>query len=416
MYDVHTEKSAIATALYNSQALELLMECDEDIFHNLNIKSMFKVMKELHSGGHVVDLLSLRQGLIEHGIYEKVGGSSIVDLANTYTTYNIQQVIRTLTKYQQRRKLQNLSMLIDEKVKAPGVEVEDIFNQINETMQALDSINNAEYVEIKNILKDDPVNDFNITGKYIETGFHALDSILIGLFKSELAILAARPGCGKTALALNIAANVARTKNVLFVSLEMSNSQLGLRLLSADAQVNSDFIRRGKLLEDDYARLKQSANKVRQLKLSMVDAQSLDSIIAQIRKLARRIDLSLVVIDYLQLIQVSTNAQRYIQVGEISRRLKLLTRELDIPILCCAQIGRPAEERVPKLSDLRESGDIEQDADVVMFIHKDPALKKGKVVNILFAKNRSGMADTKTEMVFDKACTKFYDVTYREDI
>lgn len=419
IYDIKSEFSAIATALYNREALTLLMESTEDIFYHQNNRKLFNAVRELYTAGEEIDLLTLRHKLLQMGEYENVGGSPVIaELAQAHTTYNMPYVIRTLTKLQQRRKLQELSDLIEEKVKAPGVDVEEIFNQINETVGSLDNINNAEFVEIRQLVKDGQLlSDLDITGKYIQTGFKGIDSILIGLFKSEFIILAARPGCGKTALALNIAANVARDKKVLFISLEMKEQQLLLRLVSSESKVNSDFIRRGKLNDDE----KQAVNSaweqtVKHLNLSIVKTQSLDGIVSHVRKYARRHEIGLLVVDYLQLVRVNDfKNQRYVQVGEISRRFKLLGMELDIPILCLAQLSRSAEDKKPKLSDLRESGDIEQDADVVMFIHKDPALK-GKLVNICFAKNRSGMADTETEMLFDKSCTKFYDVTYREDI
>lgn len=409
-HDAHTEKTAIATAIYNRRALELLMECEDDIFYNLKIKTIFQVMKDLFGKGYPVDMVTIRQRLKEMGQLENIGGDEVIaKFATTPTTFNINYIIKTLTEYQQRRSLQNLSYLISEDIKSPGVGLEEIFNKINDTVTSLDNISNAEYAEIKELLEK-PVEEFDVTGKYIETGFDALDSRLIGLFKSELSILAARPGNGKTALALNIAASVARKENVLFVSLEMSNTQLALRLISAESKVNSDFIRRGRIQPEEYEKIKKASEKLKTLNLSFIEAYNLDEIIAHIRKRSRRMNIGLVVIDYLQLIQVSSKNQRYVQVGEISRRLKLLTRELDIPILCLAQLSRAAEERVPRLSDLRESGDIEQDADVVVFIHKDPALKKGKIVNIFFAKNRSGQADSATEMIFDKTITRFFDV------
>lgn len=413
--DVKIETSAIATAIYNREALELLAECDDNIFYNLKLKKIFGVIKYLFEKGYPVDLITIRQRLKEIGELENIGGdAAIASFAQTYTTTDINFIIRKLVKFQQRRELQNLSYLIDENIKTPGIEVEEIFNNINETVRKLDNINNAEYIEIKELLKN-PIESYDVTGKYIQTGFEALDSKLIGLFKSELSILAARPGNGKTALALNIAANVSKMKNVLFISLEMTADQLGLRLISAESMVNSDFIRRGRLQEEDYLKIKNSAERLKLLNLSFVEAYTLDEIIALIRKRARTIDIGLVIIDYLQLIQVNSKLQRYIQIGEISRRLKLLTRELDLPILCLAQLARSAEDRVPKLSDLRESGDIEQDADVVMFIHKDPSLKKGKVINIFFAKNRSGQADSAAEMLFDKTITRFFDVDYSHE-
>ena len=406
--DAHTERACLATAITRNEALLDIVTLTDEAFYNNNNKIIYKTLKNLHKEGEKIDIITLRNALLESGNLEKIGGQNyLVELLQEQTIVNFKYAIRTLAKLSLRRKLFTLSEKINDLTKT-NVENELILNEIENTIRSIDSINKEEFIEAEKLF-DSGIEQYDITGKFLPTGFEALDSRLIGLFKSELIILAARPGCGKTALALNIATGISKNKNVLFISLEMSPSQLGLRMLSSEAMVDSDFIRRGIVNESDKAKLNNSRERLKNINMTFVESYTLDEIIAKIRKVSQYKLIELVVIDYLQLIQVTSQNQRYIQVGEISRRLKLLSRELDIPILCLAQLNRSADDRVPKLSDLRESGDIEQDADVVLFIHKQPE-EKGNIVNIIFAKNRSGKADARAEMIFRKEFTRFFDV------
>lgn len=411
--DSHTERACLATAIIRKDALEEITSLTDEVFYDSNNRIIYNSLMELYNNGESVDILTLRTRLAESGQLEKIGGEPyLAELLKESTIVNLKYCLRTLLKLSLRRKLANLSEKIEDLTNS-NVENELILNEIEETIRSLDKVNYEEFIDVQNLFRSG-IDEYNIRGKYLSTGFDALDSRLIGLFKSELIIIAARPGCGKTALALNIATNVAREHSVLFISLEMNPSQLGLRMLSSDALVDSDMIRRGIINSDDRAKLDDSRTRLKKLNLGFTESYSLDEIISKIRKISQYKNLEFVVIDYLQLIQVTSKNQRYIQVGEISRRLKLLSIELNIPILCLAQLNRAAEDRVPKLSDLRESGDIEQDADVVLFIHKNPD-EKGNMVNILFAKNRSGKADSRAEMLFKKQFTRFFDVETHHD-
>jgi len=412
--DPYTEKAVLSTALIKHDALVDLSSLTDDDFFNENNRLVYQSIMELYKHGESVDILALRSRLVEKGHLEKIGGEYfLADILKESSLINFNYSVRTLKKLTLRRKLNNLSGRINDLVEENGISNEEILNEIEKTIRGIDEINSEEFIDISKLYKGG-VDQYDITGNYLPTGFDALDSRLIGLFKSELIILAARPGCGKTALALNIAVNVSKEHNVLFFSLEMSTYQIGLRILSSDAKVDSDLIRRRKLTEEDRKKLHRSMTKLNQLHLTFNESDSLNEIISKIRKYSQTKNLEMVVIDYLQLINVTSQNQRYIQVGEISRRLKGLSRELNIPILCLAQLNRAAELQVPKLSDLRESGDIEQDADVVIFIHKNPE-EKGNMVNILFAKNRSGKADARARMIFKKEYTQFYDLDITQD-
>jgi len=404
--DSITEKMLLSTAIIKRDALLDLVELDPEVFYNEKHKLIYSAMKQLHNEGEEIDVMALRCKLAEAGQLQYIGGDNyLAELLENNSLVNYKFAGRTLTKLLLRRKLAGLSLKIHDLTNQSGVENELILNEIEETIRQVDRINHDDYTDIKDLMAGE-LKDYDVTGKYIPTGFTGLDSRLIGLFKGELIILAARPGVGKTALAMNITTNIAKTHNTLFISLEMSTRQIGMRALSAEAMVDSDLLRRGNF-QEHTAKLEKARSELKKLKLGFIQSYTIDEIVSKIRKMSQHKNVEFVVIDYLQLVQVTSNNQRYVQVGEISRKLKLLSIELDIPIMALAQINRAAEERLPKLSDLRESGDIEQDADVVLFIHKKT---EGENVDILFAKNRSGKADSTAEMIFKKQFTRFFDV------
>jgi len=252
----------------------------------------------------------------------------------------------------------------------------------------------------------------------LPTGFRDLDNILSGLQKSDLVIIAARPSIGKTTLALDISRMTATThgKSVVIFSLEMSSQQLVDRMLSAESRVNAWNLRTGRLSSDkEFSQLRDSLDKLAKAKI-YIDDQPGNSIV-RMKALARRLKaekgLDLIVVDYLQLMTTSKNYDSMVnQVTEISRSLKSLAKELDVPVLALSQLSRAVESRggKPRLSDLRDSGSIEQDADVVMFLHRDDKGKdeseKTNIVEILIEKHRNGPIG-KIELYFDEKTTTF---------
>jgi replicative DNA helicase len=405
-FDLDAEKSFIAATIWNAKARTHITDVDADDFYDVVHRSVFTAIRELYIAGEEIDLLAIRAKVGDH-----VDDKTLAEFGQAAPSYNIKSLINTIERHAKRRKLFTLSTLIRDRLKA-GEDTTDISSQIDDTVRELDKINAHDMITCE-ALFENWEDMFNIVGRFVKTDYEALDSKLIGLFKGELSILAARPGIGKTALAVNIAQNVAKKEKVIFISLEMSLQQLGRRMISATALVDSTTIGE---FESDRELIKSTAKKLQELNLTFFDnCFSLDHIVSQIRKYNQMHEIGLIVIDYLQLIQTTVKGNRYLQVGEISRRLKLLTRELDVTILCLAQLNRAAEDRVPKLSDLRESGDIEQDADVVLFIHKEP-MDKSENVNILFAKNRNGKADTMSRMIFKKKFTRFNDEDTRHNI
>lgn len=286
----------------------------------------------------------------------------------------------------------------------------------------------GESREIAGVISDTFVRIDNRVAKKdlfsgLSTGFADLDEITAGLHKSELVVIGARPSVGKTAIALAIVRNVAQHPNtaVLFVSLEMSRSELAERLLCADAKVDSHKVRKGHLDADDIDKLMDAGSRLKRAKLYIDDtpSRSMVQIAAACRRLSKREEkhggLKLLVVDYLQMIDPEDRrAPRQEQVAQISRRLKVLARELAIPVVCLAQVNRASEDRQdhkPRLSDLRESGGIEADADTVILLHR-PGRYDGAtpdtVIELDIAKQRNGPTGTVT-LAFDKRFNRFDD-------
>jgi replicative DNA helicase len=292
--------------------------------------------------------------------------------------------------------------------------------QIGSSFQSLASL----YVETMDLLEAQSATKNSMLG--VPTGFKELDSLLAGMRAGDLIILAARPGIGKTALALNIAANAARGgAQVVFFSLEMPAQQLVLRLLSAEANIDSHRMRTGRLNVADFQEIARVGNELGKFRFDIDDSPGLS--ILELRAKARRQlrhsqTSGLIVVDYLQLMEpprATKQRDRYLEVGEISRGLKILAKQMGVPILALSQLSRMVEGRKdkrPQLSDLRESGSIEQDADVVMFIDRsmsaEEALNQQRpelgVANLIIGKNRNG-ATRDIEMVFIPEHTTFRD-------
>ena len=254
-----------------------------------------------------------------------------------------------------------------------------------------------------------------VTG--VATGFTGLDEMLSGLHESELIIIAARPSMGKTALALNIANHIVMKEKmpVLFFSVEMPASQLGMRLLCVDAMIDSQRVRTGHISSEELRRLMQSAGRLEKSPLLIDDTPAINifEIRAKARRIAQKQRLGAIVVDYLQLITSMSRIDRHLQIAEISRSLKQIARELSVPVVALSQLSRAVESRTdqrPQLSDLRESGAIEQDADVVMFINREERVKKETekkgIAEVIVAKQRNGPIGD-VELRFWEKFTKF---------
>lgn len=392
---------------------------------------IFDTMAELFAKRTPIDLLSLSSRMKEKKVLDQVGGASyLTELVNTVpSSTNIKHYAEIIQKKYMMRRLIEASEHIAQLGFDESNELEDILDRAEK--QVYDITNSGgvhKFVHLKDELAEawerlDKLHNSKGELRGIPTGFQEIDNKLAGLQKADLVILAARPSMGKTSLALDIARQTAVNHGVPvgIFSLEMSSQQLVDRMLAAQSNVDAWKLRTGKLSkEEDFASIRQSLDKLSQAPI-FVDDQPGNSIL-KMRSVARRLKsekgLGLLIVDYLQLMLPSnskSNDNLVQQVTEISRSLKNLARELDIPVLALSQLSRAVESRggKPRLSDLRDSGSIEQDADVVMFIHREDKYKdeseKTNIAEILIEKHRNGETG-KVELYFNEKKATFQSI------
>ena len=390
---------------------------------------VFDAMLELHSRHEPIDLLSVSTRLKERGKFDSIGGGSyLAELVDGVPS-------STNAKYyaEMIRRKHVLRTLIEaaEHISELGYnEAEEIETVLDEAEKKIFSITNAsvtkKFVNIKDTLEEawerlDKMHKDGGELRGVPSGFPALDTLLSGFQNSDLIILAARPSMGKTTLALDIARQAAIHHNIPvgIFSLEMNTQQLVDRMLSAEARVNAWKLRTGKLsLDEDFDKLRNSLDRLSKAPI-FIDDQAGNSIMkmrSAARKLKSEHGLGLIVIDYLQLMSTAKQYDSMVnQVTEISRSLKALAKDLDVPVIALSQLSRAIESRggKPKLSDLRDSGSIEQDADVVMFIHREDKMDKNaektNIAEILVEKHRNGPVGS-VQLYFDEEKSTFMSI------
>lgn len=412
--------------------------CDEIVnilraedFYDEAHQILFRQIMEMHGAGKKIDPLLLRERLIGANEFETIGGAArlaeiFTSVPNAAHVTYYANIVRS--KATARNLITTCSDLLNDAYRPEG-DPDELLNDAEQKVFAIrESRQSNNLAPIDEILADAMDRlDARVRGEgqegTVETGFTDLDRMTGGLHASELVILAARPSMGKTAFAMNIAENVVMKsrKPTLFISLEMASIELIERMLCSVAQVNGHRLRNGTLAADDRKRLVKIAGELSTVPLFIDDSPTRN--VSEIAGAARRIkrregELGLVVIDYLQLIQPdNSNDARQEQVAKIARRLKGLARELKAPILCLSQLNRQAEDsrdHRPKLSHLRESGAIEQDADVVMFVHRESYFQKGqpeeevnqKEALIIIEKQRNGPTGD-VELHWERDFTRF---------
>ncbi|RED34696.1 replicative DNA helicase [Paenibacillus sp. VMFN-D1] len=399
----------------------------EAFFHDSN-RTIFRRMRELADDGHPIDLVTLTSRLQDRGELDIIGSVTYLSkLAHSVPkTKNIESYVAEVqSKFVIREYIQSSYAGIQ--AAAAG---EDIQNLVTTAQQVATTLADrtafkSDFKQINDVLveviettetKSEVFKTGQVTG--IETGYTDLDAITAGLQNSDLIIVAARPSVGKTAFALNVAQNVAsRIKEpVAIFSLEMSAAQLVTRMVSAEGNLDASKLRMGDMAEEDWNKLATAAGKLGETNIRIDDTPgvTVHDIRAKCRRLKQQEGLGLIVIDYLQLIagrRGSENRQQ--EVSEISRTLKTLARELDVPVIALSQLSRGVEQRQdkrPMMSDLRESGSIEQDADIVAFLYRDDYYdqesEKKNIIEIIIAKQRNGPVGT-VELVFMKQFNKF---------
>jgi replicative DNA helicase len=402
----------------------------QDSFYSEKHRIIFETMIELFNKRSPIDLLSVSNRLKEKGWLDQVGGSTyLTELVNTVpTASNISYYAEIVQKKYMMRRLIEASDHISQLGYEETKELEEILDSAEKKLFDVTNFNTGhKFTPISDELHEawerlDRLHSDNIGMRGIPTGFIDIDNKLSGLQKSDLVILAARPSMGKTSLALDIArqASVEHNIPVGIFSLEMSSQQLVDRMLAAQANVDAWKLRTGKLSrQNDFEAIRESLDKLNKAPL-YIDDQPGNNIL-KMRSIARRLKnengLGLLVVDYLQLmVPTQTKNDNVVQqVTEISRSLKNLARELDVPVLALSQLSRAVEQRGgrPRLSDLRDSGSIEQDADVVMFIHREDKYKdeaeRTNIAEILIEKHRNGETG-KVDLFFNEKKATFQNM------
>jgi len=387
-HSVDAEKAVLGSILLLPDVFDevALLVRPGDFYDDAN-RIIYEHLLDMHDAGQRIDPMLLVERLRKGEVYEAVGGAAYLAEVGKQvpTAAHAEYYANIVANKSVLRSLVHAGTDIVHDAFDPSADVRQMLGRAEERVfSILEGRGVGQFSSIADILHDaidriDARIDHQHATSGLETGFDDYDQLTGGLQKSELIILAARPSMGKTALAMNMAEHVAMHLNapVLFVSLEMSAMELADRLLCSVAEVNGHRMRNGTITQDERRKLMQAAARISESPLFIDDSPSrtMTEIAANARRLKRREGLGLVVIDYLQLIEPDNPRDpRQEQVSKIARRLKGLAREIEVPVLCLAQLNRQvdaAKDNKPQLSHLRESGAIEQDADVVMFVHRD---------------------------------------------
>lgn len=428
---IDSEKAVLGSIMLRKDAIEEVEDViSPESFYVDKHRMIYQAMLDLHLKHEPIDMLSLSTKLREKKQLEKVGGNQylaeIVSVVPSST--NVKHYAEIVQKkYVLRSLIDTADYLSELAFEESDEHLDDILDTAEKKIfNVVSSPKNQKFVSMKEALPEayerlEKLHEHKGMLRGIPTGFRDLDNMLSGFQRSDLVILAARPSMGKTALALDIArmSSVLHDKSVVIFSLEMSSQQLVDRMLSAESRVNAWNLRTGRLSSDrEFSLLRDSLDKLAKAKI-FIDDQPGNSIV-RMKALARRLKaekgLDLIIVDYLQLMTTSKNYDSMVnQVTEISRSLKALAKELDVPVIALSQLSRAVESRggKPRLSDLRDSGSIEQDADVVMFIHREDKGKdeseKTNIAEILIEKHRNGPTG-KIELYFDEKTTTFLNL------
>ena len=438
------EISVLSAMLIDGDAVARAVEMvDDGSFYKEANRRVFRAMLRLYSRGEVIDVVTLSDELKSSGELEGAGGMAylarLVDAVPTAA--NIEYHCRILKdKAVLRRLIEAATDIVQEAYEAPAGEVDDTLDRAEQRIfQIAQASERQGFVWIKEILwpaferiEELQRSPGSVTG--VASGFPDLDNMTAGFQPGDLVVVAGRPSMGKTALALNFAQHAAIDHDVpvAVFSLEMSKESLVQRLLCAEGRVDSGRLRRGRLQDDEYARLATAAGHLNTAPIWIDDTPAISplEVRAKARRLAAEVDLGLIIVDYLQLMAGPRNVEnRQQEISAISRSLKAVAKELNVPVVSLSQLSRAPEQRTdkrPLLADLRESGAIEQDADLVIFVYREEAYRKdGDMLDdkgeslegraeIIVGKQRNGPTGT-VNLYFHKSYTLFESLAPRED-
>ncbi|GKT04356.1 replicative DNA helicase [Furfurilactobacillus sp. WILCCON 0119] len=443
--NIEAEQAVLGAVFLSNDALPAAMEyLQAEDFYRRAHQIIFQVMMDLNANGTVVDAVTVNDALTGNGQIDDVGGVSyIAELAQAVpTAANVGYYARIV---QEKAVLRRLIKTATDIVTRSYNEEDDVAtlleNAETEIMRVADDRSSGGFKPIADVLNQamNTVNELSKNGNEITglaTGFHELDKMTTGLHEDELIILAARPGVGKTAFVLNIAENVATktNKTVAMFSLEMGAESLVNRMLCAEGSIDANHLRTGQLTDEEWQNLVVAMGALSKTSVYIDDTPGnrMAEISAKCRRLAKEHELGIIIIDYLQLIEGGNKENRQQEVSDISRQLKKLAKELRVPVIALSQLSRGLEQRQdkrPVLSDIRESGSIEQDADIVAFLYRDDYYQRDNddddngndprddedqnvgEVEVIIEKNRSGARGT-VKLLFVKSFNKFSNIAY----
>lgn len=425
------QKLLSALMIKNGEAVPLAAATlKDDDFYRAEHRKIFKALTQLSDEGTLISVDIVAKQLERNGDWGngKVTFNYLFGSVYPaeYTTLRCETYISIIREASSYRKLQECGKFLADAAAHERLSIKELFAEVEKRLSEAESATSNSLTQAKDLflpLANQLLNKEQVTPG-LSSGFFATDSLTGGLKPSDMLILAARPSMGKTALAMNIASHVAKKHTVLFFSLEMNRTQLIERIVAAAARVNAIKIQHRNLDDKEIERVIDEVDRVSDMKLFIDDTAGigLPEIKMKARKVQREHGLDLIVIDYLQLMGSSKHykGDRVQEVSELSRGIKSLARELNIPILALSQLSRAVElraEKRPMLSDLRESGSIEQDADIVMFLYRDEYYDRNSeakgLAELIIAKNRNGAIGS-VPLRFEKEFVRFEEVT-RED-
>ena len=433
-YSVEAEESLLGNIMLYDDALRQCIDAGltaED-FYLAKHQNIYNIMSSMYENKEKVDTVSLSTKLKDFGIYDKVGGIEyLMQLANaTISATNTKEYISIIRNKSLARKVIRVGEEISNDAYDGSVSVDEMLENVEKkVIDVTRSNTNADFKSGEEVFTEairhiEAIQEAgsDITG--VRSLYNDLDRMTAGFQKGDLIIVAARPSMGKTALALNLAMNSASVTpgSVAIFSLEMPAEQVATRLLAAKSKVDIQKLRTGRLNDDEWSRLNEASQQLKKQNFYIDDTPGIkvSEMHAKARKLAQDGNLYMIVVDYIQLISANgTSDSRQQEVSEISRKLKQMARELNVPVIALSQLSRNVESRQdkrPMLSDLRESGALEQDADLVMFLYRDAyynrednANNEREDVELLLSKHRNGPTG-KVVLAFEKEINAFYGI------
>ena len=436
------EKMILSCLLVNTEAIELtLRTISVDVFYFKNHQEIYKAITFMYKNNLPIDILTLITFLQDNGLLQKIGGLKVLIelLSQIPNLIYLEEYLRLVKDKYIRRSLIKLGYETINSSYITSLPLENILNDLENKLFSLTSEIKPQKLSSSAELLNDIF--FELKTKSLDpklagiaSGFYDLDSLTQGFQKSDLIIIAGRPSMGKTALGLNIASNIIKSSKlpVLFFSLEMSKEQIMYRLLAMETNLNQMKLKTGKLSKNDWLKLNKIIKILAKFPLFIDD--TFDLSIQDIRSKIKTIifeqnQIGLIIIDYIQLMQNSKlkNANRVQELSQITRSLKTIAREFNVPIIGLSQLSRNVENRIDKkpiLSDLRESGSIEQDADLVLMLYQNKLqtptqnnnsenIRNNNIVEIIIAKHRNGPIGN-VKLKFDEQHTKFYNLELEE--